>query len=69
MSILYSSPLNKSKEQRAQFARQMMLEEFGYRYGRAIDQADFQDRAPDELPPPADEFLDWIRLVGVEATR
>ncbi len=50
MSILYSAPLNKSKEQRAQFARQMMLEEFGYRYGRAIYQDDFVDRKPHQRP-------------------
>ena len=56
MSILYSSPHKKSKERRAQFARQMMLAEFGYRSGRAIQYDDFQDRQPHDRPPRLGEI-------------
>ena len=51
MPTLYSPHFRKATRRRAQFARQMMLEEFGYRYGRAIDQRDFVDRPPHQRPP------------------
>ena len=35
---------------RADFARQMTITEFGWRFAKALDQADFVDRAPGELP-------------------
>ncbi len=50
MPIFYGKPPKKSNPRRAQFARQMMLEEFGYRYGRAIYQDDFVDRKPHQRP-------------------
>ena len=50
MPTLYRQNFRKSNKQRAQFARQMMLEEFGYRYGRAIYQDDFVDRKPHQRP-------------------
>ena len=52
MSIMYNpSPSRKSNRRRAQFARQIMLAEFGHRYGRAIDQGDFVDRPPPHQRP------------------
>ncbi len=56
MPTLYSPHFRKATRRRAQFARQMMLEEFGHRYGRAIDQADFVDRLPHEPLPRIDEI-------------
>ena len=56
MPTLYRNAFRKSNPRRAQFARQMMFEEFGHRYGRAIDQADFVDRLPHEPPPHIDEI-------------
>ncbi len=56
MPSLYRNGFRKSNPHRAQFARQMMLEEFGHRYGRAIDQADFVDRLPHEPLPRIDEI-------------
>ena len=50
MPSLYQPAYRKSNKRRAQFARQMMLAEFGYRYGRAIDQGDFVDRQPHQRP-------------------
>ncbi len=50
MPTLYSPHFRKATRRRAQFARSMMLEEFGYRYGRAIDQSDFFDRLPHQRP-------------------
>ena len=40
---------------RANFARQMTITEFGWRFAKALDQADFVDRAPGELPGPSPE--------------
>jgi hypothetical protein len=51
MPSLYRNGFRKSNKRRAQFARQMMLAEFGHRYGRAIDQGDFVDRPPHQRPP------------------
>ena len=53
---IYTHQTPKTSNRRAQFARQMMLEEFGHRYGRAIDQGDFQDRPPHERPPRIHEI-------------
>ena len=35
---------------RAKIARQLTIEIFGWRYGRALIQADFIDRLPSDLP-------------------
>ena len=35
------------------FARQATIDAFGWRYARALDQADFIDRRPGELPAPS----------------
>ncbi len=56
MPSLYRNGFRKSNPHRAQFARQIMLEEFGHRYGRAIDQSDFVDRPPHQRPPRIDEI-------------
>ena len=36
---------------RVSFARQATIDAFGWRFARALDQADFLDRPPDEFPP------------------
>ena len=56
MPIFYGKPPKKSNPRRAEFARQMMFEEFGHRYGRAIDQGDFVDRPPHQRPLRIDEI-------------
>ena len=56
MPTLYRENFRKSNKRRAQFARSMMLEEFGYRSGRAIQYDDFEDRRPHERPPPIHEI-------------
>ncbi len=40
---------------RASFARQATIAAFGWRHGRALDQADFVDRLPGETPLPSPE--------------
>ncbi len=68
MSSVYK-PLfpQKSNLHRAQFAEAALREVFRGRDLSLAREPDFVDRGPKEAPPPADEFLDWIRLVGVEA--
>ena len=53
MTITFRQPASSRRDPRlrASFARQMMLAEFGYRYGRAIDQGEFVDREPNQIPP------------------
>ena len=43
---------NKGRHARnsADFARQATIEEFGWHFARALDQADFVDRSPGESP-------------------
>ena len=48
-------PFNPGRRHRAEFARQATIDAFGWRFARAIDQADFIDRAPGQLPLPAPE--------------
>ncbi len=40
---------------RADFARQTTIEAFGWRFAKALDQANFQDRLPGDLPMPSPE--------------
>ena len=65
--FIYPDTTPSTSGHRDTFARDAVFEEFRARDARTLDQIDFVDRAPDETPPPADEFLDWLRLVGVEA--
>ncbi len=41
-----SHPLTSSQRQRASFSRQAMFAEFGFRHGKALDQAEFTDHVP-----------------------
>ena len=40
-------------DHRTKFARQATIDAFGWRYARALDQADFIDRRPGDLPKPS----------------
>ena len=46
---------HNGRRHHADFARQMVIAEFGWRFARALDQADFADRAPGQLPHPSPE--------------
>ncbi len=39
-------PFNLGRRHRADFARQMTIAAFGWRFARSLDQGDFIDRAP-----------------------
>ena len=41
---------NPDRRHRANFARQATIDAFGWRFARALDQADFLDRRPDQAP-------------------
>ncbi len=43
-------PFNPGRRHRANFARQATIDAFGWRFARALDQADFVDRAPGQFP-------------------
>ena len=43
-------PFNPGRRRRVGFARQATIDAFGWRFARALDQADFLDRLPDEIP-------------------
>ena len=43
-------PFNPGRRHRANFARQATIDTFGWRFARALDQADFVDRSPGESP-------------------
>ncbi len=49
------------------FAREAALEAFGHRARWALDDPDFEDRSPNELPALAGEFLARLEMLGVEA--
>ncbi len=49
-------PYNPGRRHRANFARGMVFSEFGHA-AFAIDQGDFVDRLPGELPRPSPEAL------------
>ena len=42
--------VKQDRRLRAKFARQMMIEEFGWRYGRAVFYGGFADRLPGAEP-------------------
>jgi len=46
---------HNGRRHRADFARQAVIAEFGWHFARALDQADFIDRSPGELPGPSPE--------------
>ncbi len=48
-------PFNPGRRHRADFARQATIAAFGWHFARALDQADFIDRSPGQLPLPAPE--------------
>ena len=48
-------PFNPGRRHRANFARQATIDAFGWHFARALDQADFVDRLPGQLPLPAPE--------------
>ena len=43
-------PFNPGRRHRANFARQATIDAFSWHYARALDQADFVDRAPGAAP-------------------
>ncbi len=48
-------PYNPGRRYRSDFARLATIDAFGWRFARALDQADFVDRAPGAAPGPAPE--------------
>ena len=48
-------PFNPGRRHRADFARQATIDAFGWHFARALDQADFIDRAPGQFRRPAPE--------------
>ena len=48
-------PSNPDRRHRADFARQATIDAFGWRFARALDQADFVDRQPGALLRPSPE--------------
>ncbi len=48
-------PFSSGRRHRANFARQATIDAFSWRFARALDQADFVDRAPGEIPRSSPE--------------
>ena len=48
-------PSNPERRIRANFARQATIDAFGWRFAKALDQSDFTDRLPGDLPMPSPE--------------
>ena len=48
-------PFNPGRRHRANFARQATIDAFSWRFARALDQANFVDRAPGEMPGSSPE--------------
>ena len=46
-------PSSFTRHTSANFARQATISTFGWRYARALDQANFRDRPPGQFPAPA----------------
>ena len=70
MSTVYK-PLfpQKSNLHRAQFAEAALREVFRGRDLSLAREPDFLDRRPHESPPLAGEFLNYLKLIGVEVGR
>ncbi len=50
-----AAPFAPDRRHRADFARQATIAAFGWRYARFLDQGDFLDRLPGEMPAAAPE--------------
>jgi len=48
-------PSNTNRRVRASFARQATIAAFGWRFAKALDEANFVDRLPGELPVSSPE--------------
>ncbi len=48
-------PFNPGRRHRANFARQATIDAFGWRFARALDQSEFTNRLPGDLPMPSPE--------------
>ena len=48
-------PFNPGRRHRANFAQQVTVDAFGWHFARALDQADFVDRPPNQFPIPEPE--------------
>ena len=44
-------PFNPGRHHHVGFARMATIDAFGWRFARALDQANFVDRLPDDSPP------------------
>ncbi len=63
---VYSTIPEMSNRRIDSFARDAVYAEFRPRDARALDYDDFTDREPDEAPPLAGEFLNYLKLIGLE---
>ena len=50
-----NNPENPEILRRASFARQVTIDAFGWRFAKALDQGEFTDRLPGDLPMPSPE--------------
>lgn len=48
-------PTHFNRRHRADFARAATIDAFGRRYARSLDQGDFLDRLPGDMPHPSPE--------------
>ena len=48
-------PFNSGRRHRVDFARQITIAEFGWRFAKSLDQTNFVDRAPGAAPRPSPE--------------
>ncbi len=48
-------PFDPNCRLRADYARDATIAAFGWRYARALDQGDFLDRLPGDMPRPSPE--------------
>ena len=48
-------PFNPGGRHRANFARQATISAFGWRFAKTLDQADFIDRLPGDMPRSSPE--------------
>ncbi len=51
----HGRPSRNARRHRPDFARQATIDAFGWKFARALDQADFVDRAPSEMPGSSPE--------------